>query len=73
MEQSLTRATEQKHFRNRAGEGGHFGDLTPEKTIIPPHTIRVAQRHWLIRMSPAINPSGSFKTKCSDFSLEGAL
>lgn len=45
MEQSLTRATGQKHFRNRAREEGHLGDLTPEKTIIPPHTIRVTQRH----------------------------
>lgn len=64
MEQTLARAVGQKHFRNR-GAGEDILEeisLLKETTIIPASTTRVAQRHWLIIVSPAITPLG----KCSD-------
>lgn len=57
MVQTLTRATGQKYFRNRARQGGYLGDLTPEKTTIPPHTVRVPRRHWLIRILSGYQPT----------------
>lgn len=58
-EQTLTRAVGQKHLRARGAREDILEEISLLKqTIIPPHTTRVAQRLWLIRVSPVISPSG---------------